>query len=132
MPEEDFASVTYSGSHDSTWKLVEAGTVDAGALNASVWTTRVEADEIDQTKVGVFYTTPPYYHYHWVARPDLDEEFGEGATQKIVDAMLAIDPANDGIEAGIVEAFEGSPFIVTENANYDAIEANGRDLGLIQ
>jgi phosphonate transport system substrate-binding protein len=131
-PEEDFASVTYSGSHDATWKLVEAGTADAGALNASVWKTRVEAGEVDQSKVDAFYTTPPYYDYHWVARPDLDEEFGDGATQKIVDAMLAIDPANGGIEAEIYEAFESSRFIATRNENYDAIEAIGRQLGLIE
>lgn len=131
-PDDDFASVTYSGSHDATWKLVEAGTVDAGALNASVWNQRVQDGEVDETKVAVLYTTPPYYDYHWVARPDLDDEFGAGATQKIVDAMLAIDPANGGIEAEIYKAFEESKFIATENSNYDAIEAIGRDLGLIE
>jgi phosphonate transport system substrate-binding protein len=132
IPEQDFASVTYSGSHDATWKLVEAGTADVGALNASVWQTRLEAGEIDTTKVDVFYTTPPYYDYHWVARPDLDDEFGEGETQELVDAMLAIDPANGGIQAEIYEAFESSKFIPTANENYEAIEAIGRDLGLIQ
>jgi phosphonate transport system substrate-binding protein len=131
-PESDLSSVTYSGSHDATWKLVEAGTVDAGALNASVWNQRVQDGEVDESKVAVFYTTPPYYDYHWVARPDLDDEFGEGATQKIIDAMLAIDPVNGGIEAEIYEAFEESRFISTENANYDAIEAIGRELGLIE
>ena len=35
-PEKDFSSVTYSGSHDKTWKLVETGAGDVGALNASV------------------------------------------------------------------------------------------------
>jgi phosphonate transport system substrate-binding protein len=131
-PEADFSSVTYSGSHDATWKLVEAGTVDAGALNASVWNQRLQDGEVDESKVAVFYTTPPYYDYHWVARPDLDDEFGAGTTQKIVDAMLAIDPANGGIEADIYKAFEESKFIATENANYDAIEAIGRELGLIE
>ena len=131
-PEDDFASVTYSGSHDSTWKLVEAGTVDAGALNASVWNQRVQDGEVDESKVKAFYETPPYYDYHWVARPDLDEKFGEGATQKIADAMVALDPANEGIEAEIYKAFEESKFIETENANYDAIEDIGRELGLIE
>jgi phosphonate transport system substrate-binding protein len=131
-PEEDFGSVTYSGSHDATWKLVEAGTVDAGALNASVWNQRVKDGEVDQSKVDVFYETPAYYDYHWVARPDLDEKFGDGTTQKIVDAMVAIDPANGGIEAEIYKAFEESKFIPTENSNYDAIEAIGRELGLIE
>jgi phosphonate transport system substrate-binding protein len=131
-PDKDFASVTYSGSHDATWKLVEAGTVDAGALNASVWNQRVQAGEVDETKVAVFFTTPPYYDYHWVARPDLDEKFGAGTTQKIIDAMLAIDPANGGIEKEIFDAFEQSKFIATQNSNYDAIEDIGRDLGLIE
>ena len=131
-PDEDFSAVTYSGSHDATWKLVEAGTVDAGALNASVWNQRVQAGEVDETKVAVFHTTPPYYDYHWVAQPDLDSDFGDGTTQKIVDAMLAIDPANGGIEQEIYAAFEESKFIATQNSNYDAIEDIGRELGLIE
>jgi phosphonate transport system substrate-binding protein len=131
-PEDDFSTVNYSGSHDTTWKLVESGSFDAGALNASVWKQRVDAGEVDLSKVDVFYTTPAYYDYHFVVRPDLDKEYGEGTTQKIVDALLAIDPANGGIEADIVKAFEGSKFIATKNENYDAIEAIGRDLGVIE
>ena len=131
-PEDDFSSVIYSGSHDATWKLVEAGTVDAGALNASVWNQRVQAGEADESKVAVFYTTPAYYDYHWVAQPDLDEEFGAGTTQKIIDAMLAIDPAKGGAEQEIYELFEESKFIATENSNYDGIEDVARGLGLIE
>jgi len=82
--------------------------------------------------VAVFHTTPPYYDYHWVAQPDLDSDFGDGTTQKIVDAMLAIDPANGGIEQEIYAAFEESKFIATQNSNYDAIEDIGRELGLIE
>jgi len=131
-PDEDLSAVIYSGSHDVTWKLVEAGTVSAGVLNASVWKRRVEAGEVDETRVTVFYMTPGFYDYHWVARPDLDEQFGAGITRAITDAMLAIDPANGGIEQAIHELFEESRFIETKNSNYDGIAEVARGLGLVE
>ena len=131
-PEKDFASVTYTGSHDKTWKLVETGATDVGALNASVWEQRLKANEVDLTQVEVFYTTPPYYDYHFVIRPDIDKNYGAGAPQKLTAALLAIDPAKGGVHKEIFDAFEQSKFIPTKNDNYKAIEAVARELKLVE
>ena len=72
----------YSGSHDKTWKLVETGAFQVGALSESVWQAREASGDVDAAKVHAFSRTPPYYNYHWVARGDLDETFGNGTTQK--------------------------------------------------
>ncbi len=65
--------VNYSGSHDKTWKLVESGAFEVGALNEAVWEAAVEEGKVDLTKVDVFYTTPPYYDYNWTIN-DVDEK----------------------------------------------------------
>ena len=131
-PEADLRSVNYSGSHDKTWKLVEAGAFQAGALNANVWRDRADNGEIDLSKVDVFWTTPAYYDYHWVVRGDLDEEFGQGTTERLREALLEINGANGGREKQIMEAFQADRFIETNNDNYQAIESVARRLGIIR
>ena len=132
VPEDDFRSVAYSGSHDATWKQVEAGAVEAGALNANVWKTRLGKGDVDTSRVAAFFTTPGYVDYHWVIRPGLDETYGDGFTKKTVDALLKLDAANGGREKEIMDAFQADRFIPTRNENYQAIETIARDLGLIK
>ena len=130
-PEADFKSVAYSGSHDATWKQVEAGAVEAGALNANVWKTRLDQGEVDTSRVQAFYTSPGYVDYHWVVRPGLDEVHGSGFSQRLVDALLGLNAANGGRQQEIMSAFQADRFIPTSNEKYLPIEEIGRDLGLI-
>ncbi|SVB09022.1 uncharacterized protein METZ01_LOCUS161876 [marine metagenome] len=131
-PEEDFSSVNYSGSHDKTWKLVETGSFEAGALNAVVWHKRVANGSVDVSKVVAFYTTPPYFDYHWLVRGDLDLKFGSGTTEKLRLALFELNARNGGIEQEIMDAFDSDQFIPTSNSNYIAIEQVARDLGIIE
>ena len=131
-PERDFTGVAYSGSHDATWKQVEAGAVEAGALNANVWDTRVRDGAVDRAKVEVFYTTPGYVDYHWVVRPGLDDVYGGGFTKRLVDAILKLDAANGGRDQEIMDAFQAERFIPTTNENYRPIETIARSLELIK
>jgi phosphonate transport system substrate-binding protein len=83
-PDTDFKSPpNFSGSHDLTWQLVESGSFNVGVLNEDVWEQAVQEGKVDTSKVRVFYTTPEYYDYHWMARPDLDQVYGEGFTERI-------------------------------------------------
>jgi phosphonate transport system substrate-binding protein len=131
--DEDLAGPpSYSGSHDTTWKLVESGAFEVGALNEAVWEARVASGDVDLSKVDVFYRTPPYFDYHWVARGDLDEEFGDGTLERLTQALLSIDASHGPVEADIAEAFQTDGFIATSNSNYDAIEAVAVELGIIE
>ena len=60
-PDRDFARVAFSGAHDVTAKWVEAGKVDAGVLNESIWQRLLDEKKIDPAKVRVLWTTPEYY-----------------------------------------------------------------------
>jgi len=123
--------VGFSGSHDATIEVVSAGTYEVGALNSQVWDARSDEGVVDTERVTEIFRTPPYYDYHWVGRPDIDERLGEGATDAFVEALLSLDPA-DPDDAEILDLFGAGSFIATENANYDAIEAVARAVGLIR
>ncbi|MDH3682246.1 MAG: putative selenate ABC transporter substrate-binding protein [Acidimicrobiia bacterium] len=121
----------FSGSHDATIEVVSAGAFDVGALNSQVWDARVAEGVIDTTQVIEVFRTPAYHDYHWVAQPNLDERFGDGFTDAFVDALIKLD-ADDTGDREILELFGAGAFIVTDDANYAAIEATGRQAGLIR
>ena len=129
---EDLAgSPGFSGSHDATIEVVSAGAFEVGALNSQVWDARQSEGAIDPDRVVEIFRTPTYYDYHWVAQPDLDDRFGTGFTDRLVDALTALDPA-DTDQAEILELFGAGGFIVTSNENYADIESVGKEAGLIR
>lgn len=123
--------VGFSGDHDKTIKLVEAGTYDAGAVNEKVWLKRVESKEVDLDKVEVLWRSPAYYDYHWVMHPDVKQEYGEDFPKKVQDAFLKLDP-NVPEQKEILDLLEADKFIPTKNSNYAQIEAIGREIGKIK
>jgi phosphonate transport system substrate-binding protein len=120
----------YSGSHDKTIDLVQAGSYDAGALNLQVWTSRKEKGTVDLTKVTEVFVTPTYHDYHWIAGPGTDRRFGEGFTAMLGAALLALDHA-DAEHATLLDLYGARSFIATSAQNYAEIEAIGRKLKLV-
>jgi phosphonate transport system substrate-binding protein len=130
-PEDFKGEVGFSGSHDTTIELVEAGTYEAGALNSQVWEARVEEGEVDLDKVQVIFETPEYYDYHWVIHPSVKERYGEDFPNRVQAALLKLDPSNPE-HAEILDLFGAEQFIPTENSNYARIEEIGRKIGKIK
>ncbi|UVE19126.1 putative selenate ABC transporter substrate-binding protein [Pseudomonas sp. LS44] len=126
-PEDYFSRVAYSGAHDATVAWVQAGKVDGGVLNASVWQKLVDAKKVDLDKVHVFATTPTYYDYNWTVRGTLDPAL----TEKIKQAFLALDPANPEHKA-ILDLQAASRFIETKPENYKGTEEAARAAGLLK
>ncbi|SFQ89246.1 phosphonate transport system substrate-binding protein [Halopseudomonas formosensis] len=127
QPESFFSRIGYSGAHDATAAWVQAGRVDAGVLNASVWDKLVANDKVDTSKVRVFATTPTYYDYNWTVRGTLDPALAG----KIKQAFLALDPANPAHKE-ILDLQAASRFIETEPANYKGIEEAARAADLLK
>ena len=126
-PDKDFKNTAFSGAHDATVAFVQAGKVDAGVLNASVWDKLVEQNKVDTTKVRVFATTPPYFDYNWTARGDLDPKI----QAKITQAFLKLDPANPAHKE-IMALQRASKFIPTRAENYKGIETAAHAAGLLK
>lgn len=121
----------FSGSHDKTIDLVEAGAYEVGVLNEQVWEQRVQAGEVDTSKVQLLWRTPAYYDYHWVIHPDVAQTYGPEIVEKIKTAFLKLDPSVPA-DKEILDLFGATKFIPTENSNYDSIEAVGRAIGKIE
>lgn len=113
----------YSGSHDKTYKLVESGAYEAGALNISVWEAAVKEGKVDDSKVKVFYTTPEYFDYNWTVNI-ADEE----SKRKIKDAILTMSKE----DSEIMDLLQTDRFIETNNQNYQAIEEVAKQLKIIK
>ena len=122
---------SYSGSHDKTWKLVETGTFEAGALNQAVWDRAVKEGQVDTSKVRAIYVTPPYFDYHWAVGPNVDKVYGSGTAGRIKKALLSMN-GNAPDNKRTLDLFQTDSFIETTNDNYAAIESTARTLGLIQ
>jgi phosphonate transport system substrate-binding protein len=129
-PDDFDGEAGFSGSHDKTIDLVQAGTFEAGAVNKAVWDARVAAGEVDEATVQVLFTTPTYHDYHWIVNPSVAERFGAEFPAKIQAALLALDPA-DPADAEILDLFGAGSFIESDASNYTQIEEIGRTLGLI-
>lgn len=123
--------VGFSGDHDKTIKLVEAGTYNAGAVNEKVWLQRVKSKEVDLNKVQVIWRSPPYYDYHWVINPQVKQRYGNDFVQKVQTAFLKLDPKVPE-QKEILDLLEADKFISTKNSNYTQIEAVGRQIGKIK
>jgi phosphonate transport system substrate-binding protein len=126
-PDKDLARVAFSGAHDATAKWVEAGKVDAGALNESVWQKLLDEKKVDPAKVKVVYTTPAYFDYNWTVRGDLDPKL----IARIKQAFLDLDPANPEHKA-ILDLQRARRFIETRPENYRGIEEAAEKAGLFK
>ena len=126
-PEDYFSRIGYSGAHDATAAWVQAGKVDGGVLNASVWDKLVATGKDDTNKVKVFATTPTYFDYNWTVRGNLDAALVE----KIKASFLALDPANPEHKA-ILDLQAASRFIETAPENYQGIEDAARAADLLK
>ncbi|WP_147532977.1 putative selenate ABC transporter substrate-binding protein [Bacillus marasmi] len=123
-PEKDLdGTPNYSGSHDKTYKLVESGAYQTGALNISVWEAAVKEGKVDTTKVKVFYTTPEYYDYNWTVNK-MDKE----TKTKIKDAILSMKAGDNEV----MNLLQTDKFIETNNDNYKAIEEVAKELKIIK
>jgi phosphonate transport system substrate-binding protein len=122
VPGSDF-SFRYTGSHPATAKAVEAGTVDAGALDETVYRAMLAEGHLDPAKLRVFYTTPPFVDYVWVARDGLDSALRE----KFAQAFLALDAERD---AKILAILRGNRFVGADDDEYESLRQIARELQL--
>jgi phosphonate transport system substrate-binding protein len=122
VPGSDF-SFRYTGSHPATAKAVEAGTADAGALDESVYNAMLSNGQLDRAKLRIFYTTPPFIDYVWVARDGI----GEAAREKFAAAFLSLSEERD---AKILAILRGGHFRRVSDGEYDELRRIARELKL--
>lgn len=122
--------IGFSGSHDATINLVTSATYEVGALNSQVWESRMKEGRVEESKVRLVFTSPPYHDYHWIAGPSLDQRLGGGTADRVKAAMLELS-TNDPAQKALLEQYGAQSFIPTTPENYGQIEEIARELGLL-
>ena len=117
----------FSGSHDATIVMVQSGTYEAGAVIEQVLKSNLANGQIDLSKVIPIWRTPAYADYHWLAQPKLDEEYGVGFTEKLINQFLAFDKKIPR-QRKILKLFRANSFIRAYDYNYNEIETIARKL----
>ena len=126
-PERDFEKFGFSGAHDATAAWVAAGRVDAGALNFLVWRKLVDQKKVDTGKIQVFWTTPPYVDYVWVARGGVSREIRE----KFKQALLKLDYSNPRHKK-IMDLQRTRKFIPAKDSDWDGIRKAAIAAGMLK
>ena len=126
-PERDFRKFGFSGAHDATAAWVEAGRVDAGAVNFLVWRKLVDKKKIDTKTTHVFWTTPPYVDYVWVARGGVPEEIRE----KFKQALLKLDYSKPE-DKKVMDLQRTRKFIPAKDSDWDGIRQAAIAAGMLK
>ena len=121
------AKAIYTGGHDATLLAVANGKVDAGALDEAVFHRLTSSGKVAPDSVRVFFTTPPFFDYVWVARKGLDPALA----RSVADAFLALDAA-DPAQKQILDALSASKYVAVEDQSYDKLRAAARQSGLLK
>jgi phosphonate transport system substrate-binding protein len=121
------AEMQFSGSHDTTWQLVQDGTFDAGVLSYVTYETRVKEGKIDPEKCFVLWKTPHYPDYSWHSHPNLETEFGAGFTDKVQAALIGI---KDKTLLNAMMREDG--LIEAKDEDFAPLESVASELGLVR
>ena len=124
-------TVGFSGSHDATIALVNSGAYEAGVLNKQVWDRNMKKNPLRVKNATVFFITPSYVDYHWLAQGNLDQKFRNGFTKELREVILNLNPKNKNQKL-ILEMFNAKKFIKANSENYKGIETIGRKLKKIR
>jgi phosphonate transport system substrate-binding protein len=124
---EVISKAIYSGGHDATALAVANKKVDAGALDETVYQKMVADGKLDAKQVTVFYTTPPFFDYVWVARKTLDPNIAESFSS----ALLKLQ-ANDVSQKAILDLLNATSYVKAEDRNYDKLRQAATDAGLLK
>ncbi|TMB18672.1 MAG: putative selenate ABC transporter substrate-binding protein [Deltaproteobacteria bacterium] len=127
VEREVIAKAIYTGGHDATLLAVANGKIDAGALDEAVFQRMTSQGKIDPAKVRVFWTTPPFFDYVWVARKGLDPRKADA----VRDAFLALDPG-DQQDRRILEALSASKYVPARDGDYGALREAALEAGLLK
>ena len=121
------ANAIYTGGHDATALAVANKRVDAGALDETVFEKMTKEGKLDPQQVKVFYTTPPFFDYVWVARKGLSSTLAEWFKA----AFLKLN-AGDAAAARVLALLNATRYIQANDSDYERLRQAAIDAGLLK
>jgi phosphonate transport system substrate-binding protein len=120
------AKTLYTGGHDATALAVANAKVDAGAMDELVYTTMMKTGKITPAQVKIFYTTPAFFDYVWVARKGLDQE----RSDHFAAAFLKLDSSNAESKI-LLDLLNATKYVAAQDASYDKLRQAAQAEGLL-
>lgn len=117
----------FTGGHDATALAVANKRVDAGAMDELVFRQMLSSGQISDSRIRIFYTTPAFYDYVWVARGGLDPALAH----RFSDAMLKLDAASPA-DKQILDLLNAQKYAVAHASDYAKLRQAAKDDGLLQ
>ncbi len=119
-PDKDLQT-RYTGNHTATAIAVNGGSVDAGAIDETVYRKLVEEKTIDPAKARVFFTSRPFVDYVWVVRKGLDAATAEAIKKAFLGTT---DPA-------VLDVLRATKYVVANDAEYEPLRKVAERLKLL-
>jgi phosphonate transport system substrate-binding protein len=119
-PDKDLQT-RYTGNHTATAIAVNGGSVDAGAIDETVYRKLVDDKQIDPAKARVFFTSHPFVDYVWVVRKGVDAATADAIRK----AFLGL------TDAAVLDVLRATKYVVADDAEYEPLRKVAERLKLL-
>ncbi len=123
---EVIKNASFSGAHDATALAVANGKAEAGAMDELVYKKMTANGQVKPGAVRVFYTTPPFFDYVWVANKNLDPKVASA----FADSMKALNADNPEQKA-LLDLLNAKGYVVANDADYEKLREAAKSAGLL-
>ena len=123
---EVIKNASYSGAHDATALAVANGKAEAGAMDEQVYKKMTANGQLEAGAVRVFYTTPSFFDYVWVANKNLDPRVASA----FADSMKALNADNPDQKA-LLDLLNAKGYVVANDADYEKLRDAAKNAGLL-
>jgi phosphonate transport system substrate-binding protein len=119
-------NASYSGAHDATALAVANGKAEAGSMDEQVYKKMTANGQLKPDAVRVFYTTPPFFDYVWVANKNLDPKTADS----FADAMKGLSADNPEQKA-LLDLLNAKGYVPANDADYGKLREAAQSAGLL-
>ena len=119
-------NASYSGGHDATALAIANGKAEAGAMDEVVYNKMVANGQLKPGAVRVFYTTPPFFDYIWVANKNLDPKIASA----FADSMKALSQ-NQPDQKALLDLLNAKGYVAANDADYGKLRDAAKSAGLL-
>jgi phosphonate transport system substrate-binding protein len=123
---EVIKNASYSGAHDATALAVANGKAEAGAMDEQVYKKMLANGQLKPDAVRVFYTTPPFFDYVWVANKNLDPKIADSFAA----GMKGLNPNNPD-QKTLLDLLNSKGYLTANDADYGKLREAAQSAGLL-
>jgi len=121
-PHKDLLKLIYTGAHDKTAFAVQRGEVEAGAINARIYSYLLNRGLLEKDKTSVIWVSPPFAEYPWAIRSDLDPAL----IRSIQSAFITLN------DSKLLESLGVDGFQICKDSDFEDIRQAAIKLGFMQ